>query len=94
MRGAREGILDAVERREGWIQEAIQGAHQTESYDSIWRIDPMNQVNTGVLQGNLPAKAQTGTGVFGFLFDLLDLLTAVFSLFDLLGELFGPGTPA
>lgn len=42
----------------------------------------------------MPAKAQTGnTGVFGFLFNLIDLLTAVFSLFDLLGELFGPGQP-
>lgn len=42
-------------------------------------------------QANLPATAQTSTGVFGFLFNILDLLTAFFTLFDLFGSLFGPG---
>ena len=37
----------------------------------------------------MPAKAQV-TGVLGFLFNLLDLLTQVFALFSLIRELF-PG---
>ena len=37
----------------------------------------------------LPAMAQTPGGVFGFLFGIIDLITSLLSLFDLLRDFFG-----
>lgn len=39
---------------------------------------------------NLPIKAQANTGVFAFLFNLIDLLTSIITLFGLFDGLFMP----
>ena len=38
---------------------------------------------------SLPALAQSSNEVFAFLFDLVNLLTRVFGLFDVLRDFFG-----
>ena len=54
----------------------------------------MNHVLLDGARRQLPAKAQGTDGLFAFLFNIIDLITSVLGLFDLLTELFSPDTTA